>query len=143
KKDAMFYTMVVFSFNNAIRFNDKGLYNQSCNKRDFNRNIRKSLEGYAGKLKESNIEFTNFDFREFDIEKLTSDDLVYCDPPYFISGVAYNENNHGWNKKDELDLYEFLDALDSRRVKFAFSNIAKNKGKENEILIEWASKYNV
>lgn len=142
-KNSMFYTLVVFSFNNAIRFNESGQYNQSCNKRDFNNNIRKSLQGYMEALKNIKINFTNKDFREYDISSLSHDDFVYCDPPYLISGVAYNQNNHGWSKQDELDLYRTLDELNERGIKFALSNVAKNKGKVNEMLMEWAEQYKI
>lgn len=143
KEDSMFYAMVVYSFNNAIRFNDKGQYNQSCNKRDFNSNIRKSLQGFKEKAEKINIDFTNLDFREFDFSIVDENSFVYCDPPYFISGVAYNVNNHGWDEHDEKDLYDVLDNLNKRGIKFAFSNVARNKGKENSNLIGWAQKYNV
>jgi DNA adenine methylase Dam len=143
KTDVMFYALVVFSFNNAIRFNDKGEYNQSCNKRDFNNNLRNSLKLFMDKLENTNITFTNNDFRNFYIENINSNDFVYCDPPYLISGVAYNENNHGWTLNDELDLYKYLDSLNEKGVKFALSNIARNKGKDNHILLDWANKYKI
>lgn len=141
--DAMFYTLVVFSFNNAIRFNDKGDYNQSCNKRDFNKNLRKSLREFKEKLDQTDISFANSDFKQFHIGNIGKEDLVYCDPPYLISGVAYNENNHGWTLKDEMDLYHFLDSLDEKGVRFALSNIIRNKGKNNDVLAIWANKYKI
>ena len=36
----------------------------------------------------------------------------------------------------------FLDRLNERGIRFALSNVLKNKGKENVGLIEWSQKYN-
>lgn len=137
-----FYALVLFSFNNSIRFNDKGEYNQSCNKRDFNKSLQKNLKLFVKRLKEIKIHFSNNDFRKLKIEKLTTEDFVYLDPPYYITVANYNENG-GWTEQDEYDLYELCDKLHSQGVKFALSNVTYHKGKQNDILIEWSSKYNI
>ncbi|MGM0968577.1 MAG: Dam family site-specific DNA-(adenine-N6)-methyltransferase [Bacillota bacterium] len=142
-KNALFYTLVIFFFNNAIRFNENNQYNQSCNKRDFNKNLRKSLESFMLALEDKEIHFTNSDFRKFNFSNLTTEDFVYCDPPYFISDVAYNQSNHKWSEEDELDLFKTLDVLNEKGIKFALSNVTKNKGKENNNLINWMNQYRV
>ena len=43
-------------------------------------------------------------------------------------------------ENDEKDLLEFLDKLHSNNIKFGLSNVLRNKGKENTILINWLSK---
>ena len=40
----------------------------------------------------------------------------------------------------ERDLLEFLDQLQSKGIRFALSNVIRNKGKENRILMEWIRK---
>lgn len=140
--DIVFYTLIVFSFNNSIRFNDKGEYNQSCNKRDFNKKLQTNLKHFIERLKEINIQFTSRDFREFNVKQFNKYDFVYCDPPYLITNANYNERN-GWTENDEVDLLNFLDGLDKNGVRFALSNVFRNRGKQNYILIEWAKKYNV
>lgn len=37
----LFYTVIIFAFNNQIRFNANGEFNMPVNKRDFNNNIQK------------------------------------------------------------------------------------------------------
>lgn len=138
----LFYVVVLFAFNNQIRFNSKGEFNMPVNKRDFNNNVKKNLIGFVNKLNEINIEFTNNDFRKYKDITYNENDFVYCDPPYLITTASYNEQN-GWNKQDELDLLEFLDVLHSKNIKFALSNVLESKGKENEILKDWSSKYKV
>ena len=79
---------------------------------------------------------------ELKAEKLNENDFVYCDPPYLITCATYNEQD-GWNETMENKLYELLDRINERGIKFALSNVFYNKGKENKILIDWAQKYNV
>ncbi|MDN6722144.1 MAG: DNA adenine methylase, partial [Staphylococcus equorum] len=45
--------------------------------------------------------------------------------------------------QDELALYDYLDRANKHEVKFALSNVILHKGKENELLKKWASKYNL
>lgn len=142
RKDVItFYTMLIFAFNNQIRFNSKGEFNTSVNKRDFNNTLKNNLIKFIDKLKELNIDFLNKDFREVDLSSLNSDDFVYIDPPYLITLATYNEQNR-WTKKDEKDLYILCDELHNRRIRFALSNVTHHKGLSNDELIEWSKKYN-
>ena len=138
----MFYTMLIFAFNNQIRFNDKGEFNMPVNKRDFNDKIRKNLIQFVDKLKEIKITFTNKDFSVINPNKLNEKDFVYCDPPYLITVAAYNERN-GWSEEKEMRLLNLLDELNDNGIKFGLSNVLIHKGKRNEILINWSKKYNV
>lgn len=140
--DIMFYCLVIYSFNNSIRFNDQGEYNQSCNKRDFNKSLQKNINSFVNELKNKNINFTCKDFRQIQVEKLDHNDFVYADPPYLITTANYNERE-GWTENDEKELLSLLDNLNNNNVKFALSNVFSNKGINNEILINWAKKYNV
>ncbi len=135
----MFYTTLLFAFNNQIRFNSKGEFNTPVNKRDFNKNIKKNLELFVDKLNILDITFTSQDFNDIKIPK---DSFVYIDPPYLITQATYNENN-GWNEDKELQLLNYIDALDARGIKFALSNVFENKGKVHELLIKWSQKYKV
>lgn len=142
KRDIVFYTLVAHSFSNNIRFNSKGEFNVAVNKRDFNDSIRSNLIKFVTRLSELDIHFTCKDYKELVINKLKTDDFVYCDPPYLITTANYNENG-GWTEKDEHELLHTLDYLDLNKIKFALSNVTQHKGKENHILIEWSKKYNV
>lgn len=63
-----------------------------------------------------------------------------CDPPYLITTATYNEQG-GWNEEEERKLLAFLDRLNDKGIKFGLSNVLENKGKTNEILLEWSKKY--
>lgn len=140
EKDFLFLTLVIYGFNNQIRFNSSGEFNMPVGKRDFNNSIRKNLKSFITKLKTKNIEFINSDFREFVIET-TDNTLVYCDPPYFLGTASYNENG-GWTDKDEIDLLNYLSILDQNGVKFALSNVIEHKGEKNTILDSWIKEHN-
>lgn len=142
KTPILFYATIVFAFSNQIRFNSKGEFNMPVNKRDFNKNLQKNLVNFVNKLNSLNISFTNNDFSKLDINKLNSDDFVYCDPPYLVTCASYNESD-GWNETKERELLSLLDNLNSRGIRFALSNVLENKGKSNDILKEWAKKYNI
>ena len=139
-KNLVFYVLIVFGFNNQIRFNSKGEYNLPQGKRDFNDKMVAKLKTFHKAIKDNKIEFFNLDFREF--KNFSTNDFIYVDPPYRISTASYNELG-GWTLQDDLDLFEYLDKADKKGVKFAISNVIEHKGKENNELIEWAKKYNV
>ena len=135
----MLYVIIVYAFNNQIRFNSNGEFNLPVGKRDFNKKMEQKLIDFIDKIQEQNCIFTCRDFREFDTSKLTSKDFVYVDPPYLITCATYNEQG-GWSEEDEKDLLSFLDELNDRNIRFALSNVLRSKGKENGILIEWLEK---
>lgn len=132
----MLYVMIIYAFNNQIRFNSNGEFNLPVGKRDFNKNMQKKLSDFIDKIKEQDCKFTCMDFRKFDITTLTANDFVYVDPPYLITCATYNEQG-GWSEDDERDLLAFLDELNKNSNKFALSNVLRSKGKENNILISW------
>ena len=140
----MFYAMLMHSFNYQIRFNKNNEYNmpfgkdRSC----FNQSTENNFINFINEIHNKNIFFTNKDFTELKIEKLKEDDFVYCDPPYLITCASYNEQD-GWNEIKERQLLKLLDSLNDNNIKFALSNVLENKGKRNDILIEWCKKYNV
>lgn len=128
-------TLIIFSFNNQIRFNSKCEFNMPVGKRDFNSQSRKHIEYFSRRLFNRDIEFTSQDFRKLDISKYDSP-FVYCDPPYFLGKASYNENG-GWSEQDEKDLLTLLSKLNNEGIKFALSNMIKHKGQEHTILENW------
>lgn len=138
---SLLYVLIVFSFNNQIRFNSRGEFNLPVGKRDFNSKMRNKLILFSKKLKEKDIEFYSKDFREIDISKIPKNTFVYCDPPYLITTAGYNENGM-WTDKEEKDLLNFLKELDKKGLKFALSNVLESKNKENKILKDWILENN-
>lgn len=140
----MLYVLICFSFNHQFRFNSKGEFNMPFGKdrSRWNDTMKKNLINFQKAITDKDILFINKDFRELKIDKLNSNDFVYCDPPYLITCATYNEKD-GWNEQCERNLLDLLDRLNENNVKFALSNVLFSKGKTNDILIEWSEKYNV
>lgn len=132
----MLYVMIVYAFNNQIRFNSKGEFNLPVGKRDFNKNMQIKLSEFIDRIKSQNCKFICKDFRTFDVTSFNNDDFIYIDPPYLITCATYNEQG-GWNEQDEKDLLSFLDKLTESNIRFALSNVLRSKGKENTLLINW------
>jgi adenine-specific DNA-methyltransferase len=133
--------LVLFSFNNQIRFNNKGDFNLPVGKRDYNGSSRRNVANFNQTSNEKKIIFKTQDFRELEKVDLQKNDFVYLDPPYLLGLASYNEMG-GWTEQDEKDLYSMLTRLDKKGVRFALSNVLEHKGKTNQIVKNWAKKNN-
>lgn len=140
--DLLFFVLIIFAFNNQIRFNSKGEFNMPVNKRDFNGNIKKNIRLFVNELNNKECIFFNKNFTEIKIENLTKKDFIYLDPPYLLGCASYNEQD-GWNLSLEKDMYCLCDKLNNNCIKFAMSNVIKHKGKINKHLEDWGSNYNI
>lgn len=143
-----FYLLMCYSFNNQYRFNNNHEYNSSFgwHKSFSHEQINIRLVEFMNRLNDIDIVFDNKDFRDVDLSDADKNDLVYCDPPYLISIGNYNDGKRGfkgWNEQDDIDLYNILDKLDGQGTRFALSNVLEHKGQSNDILKEWAKKYNI
>ena len=149
QKDIMdFFVLPCYSFNHQIRFNNSHKFNTPFGKKrsSYNSNIEKNLIAFCNALQSKKIDFYNKDFTEVNLSNLGKGDLVYCDPPYLISNSPYNDGRRGfknWTEKEEVELLNLLDRLNSDNIRFALSNVLYHKGMSNELLIEWSKKYNV
>lgn len=133
------YVLIVYSFNNQIRFNRRGEFNLPAGKRDFNRKMREKLSAFIDRLKSGDYTFESNDFREISDEDWNDKTFVYVDPPYLITCATYNEQD-GWNEELEKELLNYLDKLNDRGIRFALSNVLQSKGKENKILLDWVNR---
>lgn len=136
-----FYTLLCYAFNNQIRFNKNNEYNMPFGKdrSSFNPTLRQKFIDFVEVLHSKDCSFMNISFDEFNFEDFDSGDFVYCDPPYFNSVAAYNEQG-GWTEEHEKNLLELLDELNDKGVRFALSNNLKY---DNQLLDEWKNKYKV
>lgn len=132
----LLYVLIIYSFNNQIRFNKQGKFNLPVGKRDFNTKMQTKLNAFIDRLQEMDCDFSNADFRQIDVGQLTVNDFVYADPPYLITCATYNEQG-GWNEDLEHALYQYLDELHAHHIRFALSNVLSSKGRVNTILQEW------
>ena len=142
------FVLACFSFNHQIRFNNSMKFNTPFgkNRSSYNDSIKNNLIKFCEKLKQGNYVFSTIDFRNFDFSHLSSNDVVYCDPPYLITTGSYNDGKRGfgdWKQEEDNALLELLDKLNEKGIPFFLSNVFYHKGMSNEKLISWSEKYNV
>lgn len=136
----LLYMLVVYGFNNDMRFNKAGKFNLPVGKTDLNKNNVKKLKNYIERVNKINCEFVCGDFREERIKDiLLKADFIYADPPYLIGDAVYNESSN-WNENTEKDLINFLDLLREKKKKFALSNVLTKVGSTNNVLCDWVFK---
>lgn len=142
KKDIeKLYLLLIYGFNHMTRFNTSGDFNLPVGNVDFNSNVYNSLNYYFDYIKKIDIKYYNQDYKQFlDNIEFKDNDYVLLDPPYLISQSEYNKL---WSEKDEVELYNYLDKLDKKGIKFGVTNLMYHKGQKNEILEKWSKKYNV
>ena len=136
------YILIVYAFNNQIRFNSDGEFNLPVGKRDFNLRMQNKLKNFLSALETKNISFSNYYFSDIKIPELSEKDFVYADPPYLITCATYNEKS--WNEDEEKKLLSCLDELSKNKIRFALSNVLSTDNKINTILQAWLNerKYN-
>lgn len=135
------FVLQMYCFQNQLRFNQKHDFNTpvgncGCNETTFDR--IKSFD-----LDERELETTNLDFNDIDINKYPKNSVFYFDPPYIITNATYNDGKRGfkgWDEEQEEKLLCFLDKINKNGQKFLLSNVINHNGKTNNILLEWANK---
>lgn len=135
KHPIVLYTLICHAFNNQIRFNSKQEYNMPFGKdrSSFNPALREKFIKFVDELHKKEISFVSHDFNELNLNTLNKNDFVYCDPPYFNTVAAYNENG-GWTVVNENALRNTLITLNKQGVRWALSNNLK----PNTTLKKWA-----
>lgn len=125
----LLYLLLVYGFNNDLRFNADGFYNLPCGKTDLNKNNVEKIRRFIERSHESHFEFICGDFRDKKIQTMIlNSDFLYADPPYLITDAVYNEST-GWSIQEENDLIEFLSKCKQKKIPFVLSNIiSKNNG---------------
>lgn len=120
-------------FNGMIRFNRKGGFNiPFCRKpqrfaQSYVTKITNQVSWASKLIKAKEFTFKCQDFNKT-IEEATSNDIIYCDPPYIDRHVDYY---NGWGDTHERELF---DRLSSFRGKFILSTWHHNDYRENEYI---------
>lgn len=140
----LLYLLILFGYQQQIRFNSSYDYNNPVGQAGFNDKILEKLVSYCRNLKEKNVVFMSKDFNDM-WEHINENSFVYLDPPYLITLGSYNDGKrgfNGWTEKDETALLKFLNILNSKGIKFMLSNVLEHKEKKNKILIDWIKDNN-
>jgi DNA adenine methylase len=135
------YLLLIYGFNRMLRFNKNGFFNIPVGNVDFNKNVKRALIEYLKIINLKKINLYNDDYRKF-LQRIKPkvNDFIYLDPPYLITGSEYNKL---WNESEESELYEIVDKLHEKGVKFMLSNVVNYGIRHNPILEKWAEKYTI
>lgn len=141
----MLYLLMVYGFNNDIRFSREGNYNLPVGKTDLNTSNIKKLKEYIERVNSINAAFVCADFESVEARKIIDTaDFVYLDPPYLITTAVYNETNK-WNEDKEYALLGLIDELVKSKKQFILSNVLekniKGQMKRNEPLYYWTTMH--
>lgn len=140
----MLYVLILYGFNQQIRFNSSYDYNNPVGPAGFNDIMLSKLVSFCRRIQEQNLVIHSGDFENMK-EYFNENTFLYCDPPYLITLGSYNDGKrgfNGWNIEDEKRLYSFLDDANSRNIKFMLSNVLNHNGKHNVLLETWVQDNN-
>lgn len=104
----------------SVRYNSKGFFNQSPDKRRKGtrpETMRKNIVGVSNLLK-GKCKFTSLDYRKV-LEQIQEGDFIYMDPPY--QGVCGNKDSRYISGMDFDDFVLALEQLNRKRAVFAVS----------------------
>lgn len=135
----LLYTVILYGFQQQIRFNSDYDFNNPVGMRWFNDNVLEKMVSFSRAIKEGNIEFTSRSFEDY-LDDIDSNTFVYMDPPYMLTNGSYNDGKRGfdgWTIEHEQKLMDFADELNRRGVKFMISYVLEHQGEINERMNEW------
>lgn len=142
KSSVLLYLCICYGFEHQIRFNQKHEFNNPCGNSGFNDEMFEKLIAFILRCKDISITFNKGDYKKI-ISEVKKDDFVYLDPPYLSNKGVYQDGKrgfNGWDKDQELKMYEFMDELNRKKIRFMLSNYTEHNGNNNKILFNWAKK---
>ena len=140
----LLYLLVMYGYQQQIRFNSKYDYNNPVGQAGYNDKILEKLISFCRNLKEKNVSFYSKQFDSLN-DLIDKDTFIYLDPPYLITLGSYNDGKrgfNGWTETDEKRLLSYLETMNKMGVKFMLSNVIEHKNKKNNILINWVKANN-
>ena len=138
----LLFTIILYGFQQQIRFNSQHDFNNPVGMRWFNDKILEKMISFSRQIKEGNYEFSCQNYKELR-NKMTPSSFVYFDPPYNLTTGSYNDGKRGfdgWNKELESELFSFADDLNQSGVSFMLSYVVEHKGATNQELLDWINK---
>ena len=135
----LLFTLILYGFQQQIRFNNSHDFNNPVGVRWFNDKVLEKMISFSRVIKEKNCTFYSKDYIEL-AEILNTDTFVYLDPPYMLTTGSYNDGKrgfNGWDEKLESEMFNFLDMLSRNNIMFMLSYVIEHKGEKNHRLVEW------
>ena len=136
------YALVLYGFQQQIRFNTSYEFNNPIGSRYFNDKLLSKFISFSREVKEKNVVFRNGSFQL--LRDLIQPNVVfYFDPPYLNTTGVYNDGKRGfegWTKEHEIRLCSFINDINRAGGMFVFSYSINVNGVENEDVKIWAEE---
>jgi len=141
----MLYTLILYGFQQQIRFNGSHDFNNPSGSRWFNDKLLSKFVSFArvSRNKHDCIVFLNQDFVNL-LQHQQTGTFLYLDPPYRSTTGAYNDGKRGfqgWTRDHEENMCRMLDEADNEGNRFMLSYVLENKGFFNKELFHWAKSH--
>lgn len=137
----MLYALLVYGFNNDLRFSRDNHYNLPVGKTDLNANNIRKIREYIERIHQIDTEFVCGDFRDAHIRGIiNAADFVYMDPPYLITNAVYNESGR-WGEQAEIALLDMMSDFILAGKPFVLSNILTKSTAHNHLLEDWIHEH--
>ena len=138
----LLYTIILYGYQQQIRFNGSHEFNNPVGMRWFNDKLLSKMISFCRKIKEGTYQFESKSYLELE-NVLDANTFIYLDPPYMMTTGTYNDGKrgfNGWNQYLEKELFEFCDRLTQKNVHFMLSYVIEHKGSLNKSLLNWIEK---
>jgi len=132
KSPEKLWALMLCCQNNMMRFNKSFVFNQTWGNRSWNPNTDKKITNFINHIRpyKNNIEFKSMHYRNIEIKENT---FFYIDPPYLETEAGYNCY---YDKKDDLNLYDFLNEINLRGSTYMISGVMgeHKNGKRSKLI---------
>ena len=138
----MLYALILFGFQQQIRFNSEHGFNIPCGSRRFNEKLVSKFMSFTRRIQEMNVVFYNRNFEKLE-ELIEEDTFFYFDPPYRETTATYNDGKRGfegWSIEQENKLCQFMDTIASKHSKFMLSYVIEVGEFHNQNIVTWVNK---
>lgn len=138
----LLFAVLLYGFNQQIRFNSDLDFNNPVGQRWFNDKILERVVSFSRAIKSRDVVFHDVDYQLL-LDQIDSSAFVYLDPPYRLTTGAYNDGKRGfkgWDIHAERELFAFCEQLHARSVKFMLSYVLEHKGRANNEISRWIKR---
>ena len=138
----MLFALIMYGFQQQIRFNGKMEFNNPVGCRFFNDKILAKFVSYCRNIKLRNVHYVSEDFVETE-KYISCNTFYYLDPPYRNTTGVYNDGKRGfkgWNINMEMEMMSFLDRIHINGSRFMLSYVLETKGEDNHEVRDWAEQ---
>lgn len=135
----LLYTIILYGYNQQIRFNSDHNFNNPVGMRWFNDKVLEKMISFSRIIKKKNIIFENKNYLNL-ADKFDKNSFIYLDPPYMMTTGSYNDGKrgfNGWNQEEENKMFNFLNQINKSKGRFMLSYVLEHKGKFNSNLKNW------